>query len=96
MIIKHENIFQYVLALLQQYRDEIAIKTNTIIFFSYQKYLCLDFYLLSSFATFAILLLLINGQAEHMYHNGIQVINGKCFNYKVEHILVNSIVCVWG
>ena len=73
VIIKHENIFQYVLALLQQYRDEIAIKTK-IIFFSYQKYLCLDFYLLSSFATFAILLLLINGQAEHMYHNGIQVI----------------------
>ena len=32
VIIKHENIFQYVLALLQQYRDEIAIKTNTIIF----------------------------------------------------------------
>ena len=31
-----------------------------------------------------------------MYHNGIQVINGKCFNYKVEHILVNSIVCILG
>ena len=59
------------------------LSRRILLFFSYQKYLCLDFYLLSSFATIAILLLLINGQAEHMYHNGIQVINGKCFNYEL-------------